>query len=85
MLGNGCMWKAECTYYKQKANGYHKKNYCNDDFGCEQCPYRIKHNGNTEVKKNYDRRASQHGTIKFGQIVWIILILSAVLKVMGII
>ena len=83
-LGRGCYWKGTCEYYARKANSYHKNNYCNNDFGCDKCPHRPINNGNEQVQRSYQKHASAHGTIKLGQILLGLLLLSGVLKIMGI-
>lgn len=75
MLGFGCPWKGTC---RNKADGFTKNNYCNNDAGWRKCPYRPLNDGDRKVQNDYRNAKTTHGQIKFGQILVVAFIIFAV-------
>ena len=66
MLGFGCPWKGTC---RNKSDSFTKNNYCNNDAGWKECPYRPLNDGDKKVQNDYRNAKTTHGQIKFRQVI----------------
>lgn len=79
MLGRGCLFKGQCGYCS-KANGFHRKNYCDSDTGWKDCPHRPVNHGDQKVQRKYNYHKASDSNTKTGQIVIVIIIIAVILS-----